>query len=481
MITRMDIYRIIKNLDVNKKLLTLCNDLHFIWCYARLGLYFKLIATYSESFPSDSYKKVSIIKNIFYFFLKLKKIKNNKEQETILFITRLKKNNKTECFNDQIIGDTLNLIEKEKELILITQEQNEKFFKKAFSIDIIHSIIKIFSIFYVFNIKILYNAFLLSKICSNDVPLNFFVLFKTFLKSLIFASAQKTIYMYIFKKIKPKKIFLTDFCSHLGAINAAQSLGIESIDIQHGMFGPNDPTYSWPNLPKEKMPIPEKLIVWGDWWVQALSLQKTWENKDIYTSPPAYLADLKRTHKNKKNEKIKILFATQWVARNHSISFIINFLNIVKKQNIDIEFLIKLHPADMSFKNLFIDIEKKFKNICFVIDFSVDTYELILNSSVVVSYASTILIESIILEIPAISICCSTMQGGFNELFNFSENINKIHHIYDEYQLLNFIQNNFLDEDQQKKILNKNIECSNFLFKDDGMNLYKRIIKWKLM
>jgi hypothetical protein len=479
MITRLDIYNIIKNLDTNQRLLNLKNKIGYIWCYARLSLYFKLVATSSKSFPSKPYKKVSLLKAIIEV-TKIFKIMKKKE-DVVVVITRLKKNEKLEHFNDYIIGDFLTSLKNEKDLMLITQEKNQIFFENSLNIDYIYKIINFIGFFYVFNLKLIYNAFLLSKICYKETPLGFRTIFKTFLKGLAFSTVQKKFYHFMFKTIKPKKFFLTDFCSHLGSIAAAKSLGISSVDIQHGMFGPYDPTYSWPDLPKEEIPIPEKLIVWGDFWVQILSLKKTWAMDDIYISPPESLTHIKRTIQKTIPEKIIILFATQWVTRNHSLAFLTNLLELIKKSNIDVQIVIKLHRDDMSFKNLFVEIEQKFMNSCIVLDYSVDTYDLILKSSLVVSYASTILIESLILETPSISICCPTMEGGFSELFDFSKFSDTIYHIHNEYQLLDFIQNHLLNKNNQKKMLKKIQECTNFFFKDDGMDLNKRISKWKLL
>ena len=76
-------------------------------------------------------------------------------------------------------------------------------------------------------------------------------------------------YKRLFKRLKPKQIYVVVAYFGWGEmIKAAKDLGIEVIEIQHGVYSRYHLGYSYPNQSKALSLdfFPDKFLVWGDYW-----------------------------------------------------------------------------------------------------------------------------------------------------------------------------------------------------------------------
>lgn len=69
-------------------------------------------------------------------------------------------------------------------------------------------------------------------------------------------------YKLMFRKLRPKIMFLTCYYGREAAIKAAHDLGIEVIEVQHGVIGKEHPAYNV-NLDLDKSFFPDHLLVFG--------------------------------------------------------------------------------------------------------------------------------------------------------------------------------------------------------------------------
>lgn len=76
-------------------------------------------------------------------------------------------------------------------------------------------------------------------------------------------------YRWLFKITGTKKLFMVQNCILKGVFAAAQSLGVEVIEFQHGQISYNHPAYSYPSekyLSASKLYHPSKLLLFGGFW-----------------------------------------------------------------------------------------------------------------------------------------------------------------------------------------------------------------------
>jgi len=109
-----------------------------------------------------------------------------------------------------------------------------------------------------------------------DIPENFVPRVKEFLPELKFANDQlrnelefffhqRDFYVDLLKKYNPKVVFFIGFDYHYALILAARSLGIKSVDLQHGVQAGWSPVYNnWQALPVAGYEmLPDYFWVWG--------------------------------------------------------------------------------------------------------------------------------------------------------------------------------------------------------------------------
>lgn len=83
--------------------------------------------------------------------------------------------------------------------------------------------------------------------------------------------AQYHFYKLLFRYSGTKKVFMVQNGIQKGLLAAAQELGVEVIELQHGQISKNHPTYSYPNcdeISEEKIYHPTKLLTFGSFWHQ---------------------------------------------------------------------------------------------------------------------------------------------------------------------------------------------------------------------
>lgn len=84
---------------------------------------------------------------------------------------------------------------------------------------------------------------------------------------LEFFFSQRDFYLEILKKYSPKVVFFVGFDYHYALILAAKSLGIKTVDLQHGVQAGWSPVYNnWQALPAHGYDLlPDYFWVWGDY------------------------------------------------------------------------------------------------------------------------------------------------------------------------------------------------------------------------
>ena len=195
-------------------------------------------------------------------------------------------------------------------------------------------------------------------------------------------------YLRMFKKTKPKKIYLVVSYGRGELIKAAKDLNIEVIELQHGTFSRYHLGYSFPNKCKLEY-FPDKFYVWNQYWKNLIKLPIP--AKKVIISPFHYLESEKQKYNNLKKEKDSLIIFGQGGITESIAHKIIENITYFQKFNITF----KLHPNEyhmiLQYKSL-IHLQK---NHNIRIERNINLYEHLAKSEYQAGVFSTALYEGI--------------------------------------------------------------------------------------
>ncbi len=217
------------------------------------------------------------------------------------------------------------------------------------------------------------------------------------------------LYTKLLKKLKIRKVYLVVSYVNIDLVIAAKNLGIEVIEVQHGLFSKYHIGYSFPNRKSELQCFPDKFFVWNNYWKDLISFPI--EAKNIKVKKFDFLENSVKKYKNiKKLDQIVIL--SQGTISNTLSQLIVNNLEIFK--NIKIKY--KLHPGELDRYKKYPALQKLIRlhpNIEILKD--VNLHKLLAESKYQLGVSSTALFEGIEFK-------CETILfdiEGINHMYDF--------------------------------------------------------------
>jgi len=188
-------------------------------------------------------------------------------------------------------------------------------------------------------------------------------------------SIKTDFFILVLEKIKPKKIYILCYYTddNMCLINAANLLGIQTIEVQHGPQTDTNMCYShWTKIPALGFnPIPKTFWCWDD---ASSSVILKWAQKsNIYSSLVVgnFWVDYWKGKNYNYFEKKFILYTLQ-IGLTLDELFPLELINIIK--NNDIKWFMRLHPRQSEEKEKIISLFRKF-NIMDKIDIENATKE----------------------------------------------------------------------------------------------------------
>ena len=91
---------------------------------------------------------------------------------------------------------------------------------------------------------------------------------------------QRRIWAAILSRVKPETVLLADFGEY-GLVAAARERGARVLEMQHGIADRHHPAYAWSTYAtssRRRMPIAERLLMYGDFWKGELSHSDFWSD-----------------------------------------------------------------------------------------------------------------------------------------------------------------------------------------------------------
>ena len=202
-------------------------------------------------------------------------------------------------------------------------------------------------------------------------------------------------YKKLFLKRKPKKIFVVVAYQNFPIVAAAKDLGIEVIELQHGVIGKYHLGYSFPETSRLNGEInyfPDKILTFSDYWIKEEFSPISLDNAIPIGFP--YFDYQSRNFQNlKKNEK-QILFISQGVIGKFLSE--IGYQVACELENYDI--IYKLHPGEYeTWVNNYPELVKasQLSNVTVIDDNDTPLYKLLAESTYQIGAFSTAIYEGL--------------------------------------------------------------------------------------
>ncbi len=215
------------------------------------------------------------------------------------------------------------------------------------------------------------------------------------------------------------------FCSEqtgCGLLGAANSLGVKSIDLQHGIIDQHHPQYTFSaklNDSQNSFSLPTYLGVFGSLHKDILRANGFWNDNKIITLGSARMFfNRNKTNGYKKQisfRKKNVLIPTQYTV----FPEILMLLNRLKEESLEFKLILKLHPLEPNSNIIsYRRFASEYPGFIEVVECDVDIYQIISEAHVVIGFDSAVLLESVSLFRPTFTIGTPSAPRGVHEFFS---------------------------------------------------------------
>ena len=147
-------------------------------------------------------------------------------------------------------------------------------------------------------------------------------------KLIQFADAQCLVYKWLFAKIRPRALLLSDYSAYLPAIKAAKQLSIPVVEYQHGAIGRMHPLYNL-DIRVDETYFPDRLVAFGKKEIRTFENAYFIEPQRVHPAGSYYIEYVKRQPKvdkflleKQKCYKMSVGVSLAWTTQKHTIDFI---------------------------------------------------------------------------------------------------------------------------------------------------------------
>jgi hypothetical protein len=175
---------------------------------------------------------------------------------------------------------------------------------------------------------------------------------------------RKRWYRWLFRQMQPDLFLLTvSYASH-ASIAAAKEQGIRVIEMQHGIgyMGYSWTAYAAPY--KSRMPIPDRIWVYGAYWQQILIDSGFWEHNDLRLvgAPRMDRYRAQYTDTPRQQDVMTLLFTSQGFDTPKVIAFLAEFARLAEGR-LNFQLYIKLHPIYEHDKQPYLDAFQPYPHV----------------------------------------------------------------------------------------------------------------------
>src|SRR5262249_8475212 len=102
-------------------------------------------------------------------------------------------------------------------------------------------------------------------------------------------TCRKRLYRWLLRRVRPRYVFSCDGYGEHDLIAAARECEVEVCEFQHGIAFAGGPEYTWPaaaSAYQDRMPIPDRIFLYGEHWRQMLDATGFWGDRLRVTGSP---------------------------------------------------------------------------------------------------------------------------------------------------------------------------------------------------
>lgn len=227
-------------------------------------------------------------------------------------------------------------------------------------------------------------------------------------------------YVELFKKRKPKMIFVVVAYENHAIVAAAQHLGIEVIELQHGTITDYHLGYSYPERTRAngKIPyFPDKILSFGDYWMNEKTSPIGLDN--VASVGFSYFQEQSKDFINIKSIDNQVLFISQGVIGKYMSQVAFEFAKAQK----DLKIIYKLHPGEYeTWRENYPELVEAsdFDNFEVIDNSEIPLYRLLAESNYQVGAFSTAIYEGLmfncktfILDVPGVEYLDDLIDEGY--------------------------------------------------------------------
>jgi hypothetical protein len=200
------------------------------------------------------------------------------------------------------------------------------------------------------------------------------------------------------------------------------------IEVQHGMFGTQEPDYSWTvahRTTAAPLPVADTVVVFGPLWRRQLTAAGYWAERSIVQAAnpivgPFRLSRAIGYRPPAPGRPLGVLFASQGYVRAHALAFWRGVLAAQRQQPV-LALRIKVHPMERDERAAYDALAAEFPEHCAVIADPGETYPEMLRADVVAGYTSLMLLEAIGMGIPTVALRGGAAEEGLLSTFGMPE------------------------------------------------------------
>ncbi|HYK02985.1 MAG TPA: hypothetical protein VE974_14590 [Thermoanaerobaculia bacterium] len=160
-------------------------------------------------------------------------------------------------------------------------------------------------------------------------------------------SASRAVYRHFLRRIRPRYL-LIEWAVASPLVAAARDEGIQVVEFQHGIMRGSFSAYSWPRyaLPyKERMPVPDRIFVYGDYWAEELRANGFWGDALRVVGSPRHDRYRRVGAETAGDAARTLLVTTQGIDVQNLISFLVRSLEHARANGVRMNVVIKAHPT----------------------------------------------------------------------------------------------------------------------------------------
>ena len=201
------------------------------------------------------------------------------------------------------------------------------------------------------------------------------------------------LYIRLFKRLKPKLVFVVVSYNNELIIEACKKLNIPTVELQHGVITPYHLGYAYPEGQLKQL-FPDYFFSFGDFWNNSVNFPLP--KKQITSIGYSFLEGEKKRFTGQSKNK-QLLFISQGAIGDKLSKFASDLIN-ENVEKFGFELIYKLHPGEYNhWKNSYpwlleASLQSKIQVID---DSSSDLYQLMSSSEIVVGVFSTAIFEGL--------------------------------------------------------------------------------------